>query len=217
VPLLSTSLREILGHEVKALIFDMDGVLINSSREHIKAWKFAVESYGYSFDIDFSYVYGRKGRDIVREIVPGTDEKEIREMEELAERRFREIYKVRSFDDVLPFIEHTKKRGKRTALVTSAPRANIELVLSSLNLEFDAIVSAEDVTKGKPDPEPYLRALEKLGARREECVIFEDSFAGIESAIRAGIDVIGVASTSRREDLERLGIKAIESFSELLV
>jgi len=195
----------------------MDGVLIESSREHIEAWRFAAERCGYSFDMDFSRVYGKRGRDIVREIAPEADEKDISDMVDLAESRFREIYRVRPFDDVVPFVEHAKERGKRVVLVTSAPRANVDLVLSSLRIDFDAMVTAEEVKKGKPDPEPYLRALEKITDERKECVVFEDSFAGIESARRAGIDVIGIASTSRREDLERLGIRAIESFGELLV
>jgi HAD superfamily hydrolase (TIGR01509 family) len=201
----------------KVFIFDMDGVLIESSKEHVEAWKFAVRRFGYSFDIDFSDVYGKRGRDIVREIVPDIDENGLREMEDLAEKRFREIYRVRPFDGVISFIEGAKKRGKRTALVTSAPRENVGIVLSSLHLDFDVMVSAEDVENGKPDPEPYNKAIDKLGERKADCVVFEDSFAGIESAKRAGIEVIGVASTSKREDLEKLGIRVIESFDELLV
>jgi HAD superfamily hydrolase (TIGR01509 family) len=201
----------------KVFIFDMDGVLIESSKEHVEAWKFAVPRFGYSFDIDFSDVYGKRGRDIVREIVPDIDENGLREMEDLAEKRFREIYRVRPFDGVISFIEGAKKRGKRTALVTSAPRENVGIVLSSLHLDFDVMVSAEDVENGKPDPEPYNKAIDKLGERKADCVVFEDSFAGIESAKRAGIEVIGVASTSKREDLEKLGIRVIESFDELLV
>ena len=201
----------------KAFIFDMDGVLIESSKEHVEAWKFAVQKFGYSFDTDFRDVYGKRGRDIVREIVPGLDEKELRGIEDLAEKRFREIYRVRQFDSVLSFIGHVKEQGKRIALVTSAPKENVDIVLSSLRLDFDVMVSADDVKEGKPDPEPYNSAIDKLGERKEDCVIFEDSFAGIESAKRAGVEVIGVASTSKREDLEKLGIRVINSFEELLV
>lgn len=201
----------------KVFIFDMDGVLIESSEEHVEAWRFAVQRCGRSFDIDFSDVYGKRGREIVREIVPDIDENGLREIEDLAEKRFREIYRVRQFDSVLSFIEHVKEQGKRTALVTSAPKENVDIVLSSLRLDFDVIISAEDVENGKPNPEPYNKAIDKLGERKADCVVFEDSFAGIESAKRAGIEVIGVASTSKREDLEKLGIKVINSFEELLV
>jgi beta-phosphoglucomutase-like phosphatase (HAD superfamily) len=103
-------------------------------------------------------------RAFVREIVSALDEKELRGIEDLAEKRFREIYRVRH--SVLSFIGHVKEEGKRIALVTIAPKENVDIVLSSLRLDFDVMVSTDDVKEGKPDPEPYNSAIDKLGERR---------------------------------------------------
>ena len=92
------------------------------------------------------------------------------------------------------------------------------MILSGLDLlsQFNLVVCERDVKRGKPEPDIYLKVLELLGDSPENCVIFEDSLAGIASAKSAGIEVIAVASTSKREKLEELDVRVIESFDELM-
>ena len=104
------------------------------------------------------------------------------------------------------------------ALATSAPELNIELGLQKLELEntFEHIIGKVDVNHGKPHPEVYLKALELLGLPAEKCIVFEDSRAGVQSALSAGIKVVGIASGHTKEELLKEGVSlALEDFREL--
>ncbi len=204
-----------------AFIFDMDGVLVDSTPYHLEAWEIALKRYGYNLATDFKVrPYGRRGRDILGDIAPEMSEEKIDEFADAAEKIFRDIYEseVEQIDNVVEFINHLKRRGYKIALATSAPRENVDMILSVLHLVsfFDPVVCENDVERGKPEPDIYLKVLEILREKPENCIVFEDSFAGIESAKRASIEVIGVISTNEREELEKVGIRVIESFDELL-
>ena len=111
-----------------------------------------------------------------------------------------------------------KACGYKTALATSAPPGNVTLTLEKLNLQhyFDVILDQTDVTNGKPDPEVYLNTVDRLGIHKERCVVFEDSKAGIKSAISAGLKVIGVATGHTREELLEEGVEmVVDDFVDL--
>lgn len=99
----------------------------------------------------------------------------------------------------------------RMALVTNAPEENVLAVLRALDLEgiFDAVILADDVGAGKPDPAPYEAALEAFDISPEEALAFEDSPSGIASSVAAGIPTIGIASTQEPEDLEEHGVELV--------
>ena len=206
---------------MKSVIFDMDGVLVDSTPYHIDSWKIVLKRYGYALSLEFKEkIYGRRGRDIIREMDPGIKEEKIDEIMGFAEEKFREIYrdKVRPVDNVVEFVKHLKNKGYTLALATSASAENVQMILSALGLLsfFDPIVCEKNVRRGKPEPDIYLKVLELLEEKAENCVVFEDSFAGITSAKRANIEVIGVVSTNKRADLEKLGVRVIESFDDLM-
>jgi HAD superfamily hydrolase (TIGR01509 family) len=206
---------------MKSIIFDMDGVLVDSTPYHIDSWKIVLKRYGYDLPLEFrEKIYGRRGRDIIREIDPAIKEEKIDEIMGFAEEKFREIYRdrVRPVDSVVEFVKHLKNKGYTLALATSASAENVRMILSALGLLsfFDPIVCEKNVRRGKPEPDIYLKVLELLEEKAENCMVFEDSFAGITSAKRANIEVIGVVSTNKRADLEKLGVRVIESFDDLM-
>jgi HAD superfamily hydrolase (TIGR01509 family) len=104
----------------------------------------------------------------------------------------------------MDFMEEGRRRGLSLALVTNAPRENVEAVLLALELRevFDEVVLSDEVGNVKPDPAPYRAALERLGVAPAEALAFEDSTSGIASAVGAGIPTVGIASTQARETLE---------------
>jgi HAD superfamily hydrolase (TIGR01509 family) len=153
-------------------------------------------------------ISGRANAEIVGDLLPNLSEREGREIVEAKEAGFRERAPgLEPLPGLMEFLESAKGRGLRTGLVTNAPRENVAAVLAALGLGdfFDAVVPAEEVRAAKPAPEPYLTALEKLGAEPGEALAFEDSLSGIRSAVHAGIPTVGIASTQEPEKLREAG------------
>ena len=207
------------------LIFDMDGVVIDSNPFHKIAWEKFLVGKGIHFDDQLfeNVLSGRTGPTSLR-IIFG-DELPQKNMDiflDGVDSNYQNL--IRERDDVLPiagvhkFLEQVSENGIRMALATSAPELNIELGLQKLKLEdsFEHIIGKVDVTHGKPHPEVYLRALELLGLPSERCVVFEDSKAGIQSARSAGIQVVGIASGHSREELLNEGVSMVaDDFTKL--
>ena len=109
-----------------------------------------------------------------------------------------------------------KKRDKKLAIATTAPKENREFVLNALGLEeyFEVILGEEDVQKGKPDPEIYLKTAELLGVAPDSCIVFEDSPVGVASAKNAGMTVVGITTTHSEDELEKADI-IVQNFTEL--
>lgn len=199
-------------------IFDMDGVVIDSNPFHKIAWEKFLKGQGIPFDDQLfdNVLSGRTGPTSLRMIF-GDDlyhEKLDLFLEEVDcnyQTILRESEDVRPIAGVHAFLNQITGNGLRLALATSAPVLNIELGLQKLKLEntFEHIVGKVDVTHGKPHPEVYLRSLELLGMAAENCVVFEDSKAGIQSARSAGIKVVGIASGHSKEELLEEGVSMV--------
>ena len=142
---------------------------------------------GHSNKENFPAIFGRELSK--NELASFTDEKE-----EVYRRMYRDVKAVDGFFDVF---REAKRMGLKVALATSAPKQNRDDSLSKLNVEnsFDANVGNEDVGRGKPEPEIYLRTAKKLGVEPKECLVFEDSIPGVASAKRAGMKVIALSTT----------------------
>ena len=207
------------------LIFDMDGVIIDSNPFHKIAWRNFLLNKGvpYSDEIFDNVISGRNGPTNIR-ILMGQDlpEKIVCEYVAEIDGGFREI--LRNTEEIGPipglyeFLDAIQNSGFKTAMATSAPKGNIELVLEKLRLRncFDVIVDGDDVTRGKPDPEVYLTTVEKLGVTKEQCIVFEDSRMGIRSALSAGLPVVGVSSSHNKEELLEEGVAmVIDDFKNL--
>jgi HAD superfamily hydrolase (TIGR01509 family) len=206
-------------------IFDMDGVVIDSNPFHKIAWGRFLKGKGIPCnDAYFDNVLSGKTGPTSLKIIFGEDlaeslvEEYLLEVDGNYQSILRESEEDLAIAGIYDFLASIKGKGCRLGLATSAPPLNIELGLQKLKLEgvFEVIVGKADVVHGKPNPEVYLTTVERLGLTADRCVVFEDSKAGIQSALNAGIPVVGIASGHSREDLLKEGVSlAVEDFSQL--
>jgi len=199
-------------------IFDMDGVVIDSNPFHKIAWEKFLNGQGIPFDDQLfdNVLSGRTGPTSLR-LIFGDDlsleklDLYLEEVDSNYQNILRESEDVRPIAGVHAFLDQISGNGLRLALATSAPTLNIELGLQKLQLEntFEHIVGKVDVSHGKPHPEVYLTSLKLLGLTAENCIVFEDSKAGIQSARSAGIQVVGIASGHCKEELLAEGVSMV--------
>jgi HAD superfamily hydrolase (TIGR01509 family) len=189
-------------------IFDWDGVIIDSSRHHEEGWeRLAREEARTLPDGHFKAGFGRKNDYIIPEILGWTrDTVEVERLSLRKEALYRDVvgeWGIEPLPGVREWLVALQKEGVPCAIGSSTHRANIDLSLGLMGLKpfFAAIVSAEDVTRGKPDPQVFLTAARKIGRDPSKCVVFEDAHVGIEAALAGGMRVVGVATTHPREEL----------------
>lgn len=203
-------------------IFDWDGVIIDSSRHHEKSWELLAQEEDLPLPPNhFVLGFGRKNQIIIPEIYQWShDPAEIERLGNRKEELYRELMAAEPLEPlpgVRPWLEALRKAGVPRAVGSSTPRANLDAAMGRLGLTefFDAIVSAEDVSQGKPHPEVFLKAAERIGCRPERCIVFEDAFAGIEAGLAGGMRVIGIATTHPEEELTRahLAVKRMDKLS----
>jgi beta-phosphoglucomutase len=205
-----------------AVIFDMDGVIVDNMHHHAQAWETFLKRHSPRSNIgDVIPHFGKTNRDIMSFIFgrqAAADE--VARWSEEKEGLYRELYAqdMAPLPGLLGFLKTLRKRGVRTVVATSAPKKNLDFVLDGLKIRswFDAVVDASEVKKGKPDPEIYLAAARKVGCPAEACVVFEDSLAGIQAGLSAGMKVIGVATTLPAEKLTGTDL-VIRDFREVTV
>ncbi len=183
-------------------IFDWDGVIIDSAQLHEQSWKHLAAELGTSIASgSFIRGFGMKSARIIEEIHRWAKEPaEIARLTDRKEALYREIVaqsEIAPLPGVAKWIKALRAAGVPCAVASSTQRLNIEVVLNRLGLKeaFSAIVSAEDVSHGKPHPEVFQMAAAKLELPAELCVVFEDAHVGIEAAHAAGIKVVAVTTT----------------------
>ena len=191
-----------------AAIFDWDGVIIDSSRHHEESWERLAREIGKTLpEGHFKAGFGMKNEWIITNLLQWTDSAEhIVELSLRKEAIYREVvaeWGVEALPGVVDWLATLEKNGIPRVIGSSTHRQNIESSLNQLGLTnaFDGMITAEDVTAGKPDPQVFLKAAEKMGVAPERCVVFEDAHVGIEAAQRAGMRVIAVATTNPIEQL----------------
>lgn len=191
-----------------AVIFDLDGVIVDNMRYHKKAWEIFIRKHAPGLRIeDVAQHFGRTNDDIMGFVFGRqVSAEDVARWSEEKEGLYREIYAedMAPLPGLLDLLKELKKKGIRAAIATSAPRKNVDFVLDRLKIRplFDAVIDASEVRKGKPNPEIYLQAARKVGCHAEACVVFEDSPAGIQAGLNAGMKVIGVATTLPRARLK---------------
>jgi HAD superfamily hydrolase (TIGR01509 family) len=199
---------------LKALLFDLDGTLAQTNSVHHSTWVKVLEPHGYDVTWDFyrDRISGRLAPEIVTDLLPDLSDEEAQEMAEKKEAQFREqAGDLEPLPGLLDLIEKGQERGMGIALVTNAPKENVFVVLEILGLEdtFEPVILAEEIGVSKPDPAPYQAVLEALNVSAGEAVAFEDSPSGIASSVDAGIPTVGIASTHKPEELEKLGVDLV--------
>mgnify|MGYP003803654417 CR=1 FL=1 len=207
----------------KAAIFDMDGVIVDNHNYHVKAWEIFCQKHKIPFNESYfrAKFFGKINQDIFRDIIGGSITREqIDILGEEKEQIYRDIYKdfIKPINGLIPFLKSLKASGIKTAVATSAPTSNLDFTIDSLNIRdlFDVIVDASMVTKGKPDPEIYLKAANKLNIDPDNCVVFEDSISGIKSGQNAGMMVVALITTHSLNELPKTPI-AIKDFTEISI
>jgi beta-phosphoglucomutase len=190
------------------VLFDMDGVIINSYHYHLQSIKVFAEKYGFRLDekeIMFNY-FGRQNR----VWIPALFDKSITEdeIEVLAEEKeaiYRQLYAphIEPIAGLLSFLQELADRNVPMSVGTSAPRSNVDFVLEKTGCKkyFMGIIDDSMAKVGKPDPDVFLQAARLIDMPPQKCIVIEDSLAGIESGKRAGSKVIAMATTHKRDEL----------------
>jgi HAD superfamily hydrolase (TIGR01509 family) len=183
----------------RAVLWDMDGTLVDSEDLHWIAWRESMADEGIAITHEqFLSSFGQRNDSIIPAWLGAAATPErIREIEAAKEERFRRLVRdigVLPLPGAVAWVNQLRERGWLQAVASSAPRANVNTVLEAMRTasSFQGIVSAEDVQGGKPDPEVFLLAADRLGVPPDRCIVVEDAAAGLEAARRAGIFSIGV-------------------------
>lgn len=212
-------LEKITGTE--AFLFDLDGVIIDSSEFHKKSWMVLMSSNGINFsEEDFKRTFGKRNEEILKEYFPNLPEREIKRMSYEKEELYRKFAKcnIKPIDGSIEIIKFIKEKGFKLALVSSTPRENIDFIFKELNLGeiFNTVVSGTDIKVGKPNPECYLVAAQKLDIKPQKCYVVEDSEHGLQAGKSAGSKCIGITTTHKELKNADIVIKNFKEMKEFL-
>lgn len=204
-----------------AVIFDMDGVICHTNPFHSKAFRefFSKRDLAPTDEEFAQHMYGKSNSYILSHFLKRVIEgEELLQMEDEKESLFRQIYQpyIEPISGIVEFMQDLKANGADLGVATSAPRANLELILSKVQIRpiLGSILASENVKKHKPDPEVYLTSAQNLGVTPDQCVVFEDSFSGVSAALNAGMRVVGVLSSHTIEELPPCNLY-IENYREM--
>jgi beta-phosphoglucomutase len=205
---------------LKALVFDMDGTLADSDPLHLVAFSDMLAPHGIAMDEDLyrTRISGRTNAAIFSDFFPDASIEEQERLADVKEAAFRRLA-----GDLLPLpgltavLDWAETRALKIGLVTNAPPENARHMLDVLGIadRFHVKIVGGDVARGKPDPLPYLTALQRLGVRADEALAFEDSLSGVMAAKAAGIRTVGLLTGQTRATLESAGADlVIRDFGE---
>lgn len=199
----------------KAALFDLDGVLIDSETLYTQFWGRVGKTHHLpspTFALD---IKGTTLNDILTTYFAEPDVRaDVDRM--LHEFENEIVYPI--FPGALEFVDSLRRQGLKTVIVTSSDDKKMDFLFNQhpdFASHFDAIVTAADVTRSKPDPQPYLIGAAKAGAAPQECIVFEDSFQGLEAGRKAGAYVVGIATTNPASALEGHADRIVATVSDL--
>ena len=205
------------------LIFDMDGVLINSNAAHLASWQKIAQEDGLEFSPElFWRTFGMTSEFIVANYwqKSGLNEREIHEVVDRKETAFREMIesRVEPIEGAVEFVRDMADKGCKMAVGSSAPRGNVEFALEWLKIRDyfgEMVVAGNEVGEGKPAPDIFLKCAAKLGAAPETCVVIDDSRSGVLAGRRAGMFTVGFFSEGHREEEYEEANVVVTSYAEL--
>jgi beta-phosphoglucomutase family hydrolase len=187
----------------RAVLWDLDGTLTDTMTSHFRAWREVLAGEGYELNwAAFAASFGQRNDTALRSMLGSEiSDPDIERISAIKEARFRALVRqdgLQLLPGVASRLQSSRAAGWRQALVTSAPRANAEIMLDVLGIGefFDAVVTGDDVTRAKPHPEPFLAAAAAVHVPPQRCLVVEDSPSGIEAASRAGMRSVAVGPTS---------------------
>lgn len=198
-----------LHKKFKAFLFDLNGTMIDDMPYHIKAWHKILNGLGSDISLERvkQECYG-KNHELLERIFAGRfSEKEKDKMSFDKEKQYQEEFRpqLKLIPGLDNFLKRSHAAGIKTAIGSAAIMFNIDFVLDGLGIReyFDAIVSADDVKQSKPDPETWFKCAQKLNVKPAECLVFEDSPKGAESALNAGMKCIIITTLHERTEFDQ--------------
>lgn len=216
---MSSLTREQLG-----VLFDWDGVIIDSSTQHEESWELLADEEKRALpENHFKRSFGMKNEKIIPELFAWTKEAtEIRRLSLRKEALYRQIVRergIQALPGVKEFLFRLRDAGVRFSVGSSTHRENIDTIISALGFEglFSGIVTSEDVKEGKPHPDVFLKAASSIGRIPGNCVVFEDALVGIAAARAAGSKVVGVATTHPATEIASSVDRVVHRLDELQV
>lgn len=203
-----------------ALLFDLDGTLVDSDAAHLRAFQRVFAAHGVAVDRQsyFRSIHGSDNSAIGRDFLPHLSEAERAATLAAKEARYRhDLGSIEPIAGVGALLDFAATWSLRCAVVTNAPRANVEAVLGALGLaaRLPVWVIGVELPRAKPDPLPYQTALMRLGAEAGRSIAFEDSLSGLRSALGAGLMVVGLTTTLAADKLLAAGAEiAVADFAD---
>jgi len=200
----------------------MDGVLVDTGRFHWRAWERLTQDEGFAMTYDdFRRTFGWRNEEILQDLMsPDISDRRASDLGDRKEELYRDEVRgrVKPLPGAMELLHSLRADGFRQAVASSAPRANIELILRELAAEeyFGAVLCDRDVELGKPNPQVFLRAGARLGMAPTHCLVIEDAVMGVRAAMRAGMACLAVATTHPAEELGGAD-KVVASLAEVTV
>ncbi|HAQ20220.1 MAG TPA: HAD family phosphatase [Prolixibacteraceae bacterium] len=208
--------------KTKAIIFDMDGTLVDSIPFHKEAWLLFLKKHDINLDPDQFQAqnHGNLGEMIRRFFGHDISDEKAGELGQEKEIIYRDLYKkhIKEIDGLTDLLNTMKKRNIKASLATMGDTPNIDFILDELKIRhfFHSITGGHQIVRGKPDAEIFKLALKKLNFKSTECIVIEDSLGGVYSAIKAGLKVIGITTSHSADELKQNGcFYTISDFKEL--
>ena len=190
-----------MNNQPRAVLWDMDGTLIDSVPYHWQAWQHALQQFDRTVEHGvWNQTTGMRNREIIPLLFPDMSPAEAAYMDHIKEVRYRELIETQGVEllpGVAHWIEQFKAAGWKQAVASSAPAENVAAIAHALHFNgtFEALLSGTDVQRGKPDPDIFLAAAQRLNMDPRDCLVIEDASSGVEAAHRAGMKAIGVLTT----------------------
>ena len=211
---------------LKAIIFDLDGTLVDSLPYHHESWRIFFKNNNIE-ENDFNEIYRNYKGGGTLELMSSVfgdiyTKDELEKMSDDKEVIFRDIYRSKIFpiNGLRKFLDSLKKNNILLSIGSNAIRKNVLMTIKELGITnyFSSIICGDEVSKGKPDPEMYIKTLSNLKVNKNECIIFEDSIEGVTAAKNANIKAIGVTSSQSSEILKSVGaFKTIEDYTKISI
>lgn len=209
-------------NQFKAVIFDMDGTLVNNMNFHQQAWIDFLKTYNVSITEE---EFHEKNHGTITEVVPRFFSKklsfeEIIRLGQEKEQLYRDLYRpyLKPIDGLLDFLAKLKKANTRIGLATAGDIPNIDFTIDGLGIRhyFSAITGSEEVKRGKPDPEVYLLTASKMNIDPANCLVVEDTISGIKAGLAAGMQVMAVTTTVKTDVLTQYKLyRIVDDYTEL--
>jgi beta-phosphoglucomutase len=208
------------GKQTRAVLWDMDGVIVDSACYHLKSWQETFHQTGITFTgEDFKHSFGMRNEEIIQAVL-GKDftREKFEAIVSAKESAFRRLIKgnVKALPGVSKLLLALDQAGFWQALVSSTPMENIGLIIGELDIRhyFQQIISGYDVTEGKPSPQGYLLAARRLGVKPENCMVIEDAVAGVKAAKNGAMKCIAVTNTHPAQSLAEADL-VVSSLNEV--